>query len=201
MREMMLVLSVAAPAVAPGAAAIVAFTGMGYYGTTWAMQDMGSSYPLPMEYESGAIQPTYALPESSTVAIDVSVTTEVVIDDCGTSMLSDVLPTNTEDSIDLVLPQWIRGPRKGRSLEPHNKKGNQGDKTRKPLSQPGLPKEGRPDPNEPPPLPPIGPPRLDGTRKAQIAFWLYVYANTMYRGIDVLNLDQVLFGMEFPEGP
>jgi hypothetical protein len=37
-------------------------------GARWAMQDIGPDYQVPMEYEPGAIQPTYGLPQASTVA-------------------------------------------------------------------------------------------------------------------------------------
>lgn len=69
-------LAVVAPAVAAvapqaalvgGSTAVVATAA--YYGTCWAMQDLGPNYSVPMAYQPGAIQPTYIIPEGSTLPV------------------------------------------------------------------------------------------------------------------------------------
>jgi hypothetical protein len=65
-----IMLAAAAPEAAGVTVCGVGVAGLGaglYYGAMWAIEDPFQGYPLPMELQPGAIQPTYGLPQGSTV--------------------------------------------------------------------------------------------------------------------------------------
>jgi hypothetical protein len=66
----------------------------------------------------------WLLPDPSTVEIGLPISVHIVIDDF--------------EAVPITLP--FKGPRKGREAGPWNKKGNQGDRRRKPLPLPKPPK-------------------------------------------------------------
>ncbi len=79
-------LSVAAPVAVPIVTAATAGTVFVYYGSMWAIQDRGPNYTVPLEFNPGSANATYALPGYYTVGAPTMIGSPLMYSDAMTSM-------------------------------------------------------------------------------------------------------------------